>query len=725
MLSLVLTLAMLQWEDAPTWPFQPAPDDFRSDALLDLRDLNEKVAGQNGFVRVGPDGQFLLGDGKPARFWCVGTGVGREKNFQPRPLGRQTAPDLARHARFLAKRGVNMIRLHTQVSPSPSQNPDSVNQDERDWIWRAVAAMKKEGIYTTWSPYWCVPMKFGPTWNYEGGAPGNAFGMLFFDPKLQTAYKSWLKSVLSEKNPYTGIALANDPALAIIQLQNEDSLLFWTFNAIQGEPKQLLLRQYSDFLAKKYGSVDKALATWEASSVDFLNIWELTQVRTGSAGIHVADQAAFLTETMRKFNQSMVDFLRKELGCKQLVNAGNWRTADAVRMNDLERYSYTPTDVDAVNRYYGGVHKGPNEGWAIMKGDKFTSPSVLVDPGAFPLNLKQTEGRPILVTESSWTMPAGYASEGPFLVSAYQSLTGSGGYYWFATGDDEWTPPQSANGYQPSLAKWTMATPDTMGAFPAAALMYRKGYVKRGKPVVREERGIDDLWNRRAPLIAETDGFDPNRDMKDVARNAPVKTPIDQRAFLVGPVVVHFGGSVEDSLVTDLSKYIKGSAIRSNTGELELDTARRRCTVDTPCAQGVAAFFESGTSVDLRDVSFRSGNDYGSALAVSMDSAPIASSHRILVQFVTKARPTGWKEKPTKIDLGEGKSGPGFEVVDFGKAPWQVVSARLKVTVRNPGLTSASVLDANGNVVKKLTLERTANAVSFTFPEDALYVVLR
>lgn len=104
---------------APSWRFEPAPDAFSPDSLLDLRELNEKVAGETGFVRVGADGQFVRGDGAPLRLWAVNTDVGRGR-FVATPLGPKTAPDLARHARFLAKRGVNMVQLHRQLSPDPS-----------------------------------------------------------------------------------------------------------------------------------------------------------------------------------------------------------------------------------------------------------------------------------------------------------------------------------------------------------------------------------------------------------------------------------------------------------------------------------------------------------------------------------------------------------------------------------------------------------------------------
>src|SRR4051812_3112971 len=66
---------------AGTWPFLPERDTFRPDAAFDLRELNEKAAGQSGFVRLSRDGEsFELGDGTPVRFWAVTTYVQRDRS---------------------------------------------------------------------------------------------------------------------------------------------------------------------------------------------------------------------------------------------------------------------------------------------------------------------------------------------------------------------------------------------------------------------------------------------------------------------------------------------------------------------------------------------------------------------------------------------------------------------------------------------------------------------
>ncbi len=706
------------------WAFQPPRDEFSPRALLDLRSLNEKFAGQHGFVTRSKDGNdFAFADGTPARFWAVNDGA-----FDK---------DLPRHARFLAKRGINMVRFHSNITPTGGDLM-GIDRADRDHLWKGLAAMKKEGIYVTYSPYWAGPARVKPSMGVLDTGGGGNWGLLFFDKKLQAAYKHWMKQVLTEKNPYTGIPLARDPALAIIQIQNEDSLLFWTSQGIKGSAKKELRRQFGEFLTKKYGSLEKAKQAWRdaAPSADqdspdnfaqgeaaLYIIWELTQHR-GHEGQQqrCADQMQFFTETMHAFNKMIGDYLKKELGCKQLINAGNWRTADNVTMLDAERWSYTANEVMAVNRYYGGVHEGQNNGWAIMSGDRFTDQSALLHPREMPLALKQVDGFPMMITESSWVPPQGYQSEGPFLVAAYQSLTGIDAFYWFATAEEDWRQPGSANGFLPSEGKWVCATPMLMGQWPAAALMYRLGYIKQGEPVVYEQRPLEDLWRRRMPIIAEDAGYDPNRDKAGMSKESNVKDGVNPLAYLVGPVLVKYGGDPAKSRAIDLSPYIREDkkVIRSITGQLHLDYGRGLCVLNAPKAQGVTGFLKKAGTVKCADVEIQSGNDYATVLVVAMDDKPLRSSGKILVQVGTTERPLGWKTRPAQV---QGRAGE--EVMSFGHAPWMIVNGDVTLALKNTEITKARVLDANGMSVQEVPLTTSAGLKTLKFPANALYAVLQ
>jgi len=707
-----------------TWAFHPPRDEFAPEALLDLRWLNERVAGEHGFVRRSTDGSdFVLGDGRPARFWAVNDGA-----FDA---------DLARHARFLAKRGINMVRFFCNITPAGSDLL-AIDSDERARFWKGIAAVKKEGIYVTFCPYWAGASRTKPALGYLDDGGNHNWGLLFFDPKLQAAYKNWMKQMLTEKNPNTGIALAQDPALAVIEIQNEDSLLFWTTQGIKGAARKELRRQFGAFAAKKYGSVENTRAAWQNAAPspdqdvpdDFANgeaalyiTWQLTQ-RGGNAGQRqrCADQMQFLTETMLHFNQMIGDYLKNDLGCRQLVNAGNWRTADNVTMLDAERWSYTANEVMAVNRYYDGVHEGANNGWAICNGDRFTDDSVLLRPRELPLTLKQVSGFPMMITESSWVPPLSHQSEGPFLVAAYQSLTGVDAYFWFQTGEEDWRQPGSANGFMPSEGKWVCATPMLLGQWPAASLLYRLGYIQQGAPVVSEQRTLTDLWERRMPIIAEDAGYDPNRDQDNRSKESNIKDGVNPLAYLVGPVVANYAVESAPSRVLDLRQYLdpQRKTVRSVTGEITFNYGDGWCKLDTPKAQGVTGFLKTLGDCRLTDVAIRSSNDYATVLVVAMDNKPLKESGKILVQVGTTERPLGWKTKPISIN---GRAGE--QVVSFGHAPWMIVRAEVEIAIANSTIKTARVLDANGMPVNTISLEPAAGRATFKFPPDALYVVLQ
>ena len=91
-------------------------------------------------------------------------------------------------------------------------------------------------------------------------------------------------------------------------------------------------------------------------------VWQFTQPRSGGFKKRLDDQLQFFAETMYRFNAEIARYLREDLGCKQLINAGNWKTADSIRLNDVERWSYTANEVLAVNSYYSPVHLGPDPG---------------------------------------------------------------------------------------------------------------------------------------------------------------------------------------------------------------------------------------------------------------------------------------------------------------------------------------------------------------------------
>jgi hypothetical protein len=723
------------------WWRMEFPDDNFAEAALDLRFLNEEIAGQNGFIKLSADGKsFVTENGKPVRFWAInGASISEEL----------TDAQLAYYARFLAKMGVNIIRFHGNISPKAGATSLSeVNMDEVRAIWRTVAAMKKEGIYTVISPFWGgymdpIPASWG-LGEYTG--EGHMWALMYFSEPVKTAYKEWVRVLYTQINPLTGIALKDEPAVALIQIKNEDSVLFWTIGGIKPNHKATIEQAFHAWLVKKYGTIQGAYTAWSNETLPednvaggymgLFGIWEATldAKKNHNAGkaARVSDQVEFLSSHQQNFYTEIYNHY-KTLGCKQLINANNWRPADPGVLFDAERWSNSSVDVMAVNRYYDPGHQGENSSWRIDPGHTYIGESVLKNPTQFPINIKQVDNKPFLVTESGWNLPHKYQAEGPFLIAAYMSLTGIDGFFWFAASSHKIDPDPyypwfniGPKGDQKAMSRWTASVPGQLSMFPANALLYRKGYITQGATVVHEERTLASLWKRDIPLITEEAGFDPNRDSWN---NTPgsTETEVAPIAYLAGPVEVKYGGNPQNNNVSGALGSLldfPNKTVTSTTGQLKWNYNKGICTMNAPKAQGVAGFLEAGApTVQLADVTITSTNPYAAINVVSMDDLPLSQSQQILVQVGTVYRPTGWQEKPVKVTINDQQK-DGFEIINTGRMPWQGENTKVKLKLNNTLIKSAYVLDQSGYISKEIFVERHPDHIILMLPPNTMYMIL-
>ena len=738
-LSLLFSYGLLAQSPQHGWTFQIKEDPFDSSALLDLRYLNEDVAGENGFVQLSKDGEsFVTEHGGPIRFWATGGG---------NKSRRMNALELARHARFLAKKGVNMIRFHGEIH-SVTDDIFETNKDELDAIWKMVAIFKQEGIYTTISPFWprfldTIP----PAWNLGdySGSKIKPWGLLYFNDRFQEAYKSWLTDLYTLPNPYTGIPLKDDPAVGLIQMLNEDGVFFWTISSgIQPSLRTTMERQFYEWVKAKYHTLERAYSFWQEGAqpetdapgdmrLGLYHIYEATVDNPEVNEKRLADQMAFFADTQSGFYQEVYDHLRL-IGCKQLINCTNWKTAKNEKLLDIERYTNTVAEVMAVNRYYSAAHEGPFKGWRYQSGDYYQGESVMHNPHKIPVNVKQVEGHPFTMTESSWPLPHRYVAESIFLTSAYASMNGFDTYYWFSPRSSTYSEgkglfftfdQQFEAGNYP-VFKFNISTPAYLTPFPANALLYRKGYIKEAPVVVHENLSMADLHQRKTPLITEDGGFDPNRDIR--GQTAPLATTrVNPLAYLTGKVRVSYDSEATDYISTELSNWIDEDTktIRSATGELNWDYGKGICLIDAPSAQGIAGFLKAGNrTFRTQDLIIQSDNEYATILAVSMDHKPLASTQKALIQINTLYELTGFEERPATYQLGK-EQVEGYEILKTGNLPWKVADTRVTLTINNPKLSTAILLDENGYAVRELATKRVSKGLQVVLPEEALYVIMK
>lgn len=735
--SSILLTTNGQTPDKSWWTFTYPAGKVPDSGLISLRYLNEPFAGKNGFIRLSKDGNsFVNGKGQEMRFWAS-NGGSLASEFTDKQLDTL--------ARFLASKGVNLIRYHGAINPRGKNTElNQADTKEINNIWRCVAAMKKHGIYTVISPFWPHNGHMGgwvpEEWGIEGySGKDDLWAVLYFSDKLKQGYKSWVRQLYDTPNPYTGVALKDEPAVAIIQIENEDAVFFWTMGSIKPALAKMAGQQFAQWLTAKYNSLDKVKQHWGTAShkdddfsagrIGLYHIYEFTIPAKPELAERLKDQTEFYAHVQRTFYDDMAKYYH-QLGCKQLINGNNWRTASQSRLLDLERWTNSGVDVLAANKYFEPQHKGPNDGWRIEPGHHYGAPSALKNPADLPSNLKHVTGRPMMITESAWNLPNKYQTEGPLLMAAYGGLTGLDAFFWFcptATTFDTklyytWT---KVDGQHP-MNRWSTSTPGETGMFPANALIHRMAYVKEGKAVA-EQRTMNSMLNREIPPIFEEQSFDPNRDFIVADKENEGKSTLSPLTFLTGNVSTTYESKKDTVLILAWpSKLIntEQQTITSVTTEQHLDYKNGIFTLNTPKAKAVTGFLNIKKTFDLGEVSITSGNEYATIELVSMDDQNISQSKKLLLQVGTLFRPANWGEEPATYSHND-KAINGFKITNTGTMPWMGMPAQGSIQIKNKKLKKAIQLDAAGYKLKNLVLKTTSEGVELTLPPDAYYILLQ
>jgi hypothetical protein len=689
--------AFMAWAaQGESWfAFDAKPDVFADNSAIDLRFLNERFAGEQGFIGV-KDAQFVHSrTGEPVRFWAV--------NGPPHEL---TGADLRQCARMLAKHGVNLVRIHGGYFDERGE-VDSAKVKRAIEI---VEAMKIEGIYTHFSiyfPLWLTPKPDNPALKgYDGKA--HPFAALFFNPDFQAQYREWWTALLTTPSPVTGKPLVEEPAVASLEMQNEDSFFFWTFSEqnIPDPQLRLLENMFGDWLVKKYGSLEAALAKWNGlkvkrdapaeGRVGFRPMWNLFSEKTARD----QDTAQFLLEVQTRFYSETYAFLRK-LGFKGPITASNWATASPEVLGPLEKLSYTCGDFMDRHGYFSCNHKGESAEWSLRNGHTYTERSALrfdaEQPGkprqfVHPAMDVHYDGKPSMISETTWDRPNRFRSEAPLYLAVYGALQHSDAIVHFALDSRGWA-------VKPNywMQPWTLMTPAMMGQFPAAALIFRRGLVTAGSVLADLRLSREALLRLEGTPLPQDAALDELR-LKDIPSGAELKpgARLDPLLHYAGRAEVKFvsgPGSVKVSELKPLIDHVK-QTVTSSTGELKLDYGKGVLTINAARAQGVSGALQAAGQVETRDLTIASEMELGHIVAVSLDDQPLAQSGKILLQVMSEEKASGFQTET----VSEGVK----RITNIGTDPWRVKELNGTVQFKRTDAAQLKVtaLDFNGYAIR-------------------------
>lgn len=286
-------LALATGARAELFPFV-LPWDDATPGVTNLSGWLEKPAGAQGFV-VARDGHLFAGK-KRIRFFGVNMAFGG--NFP-------THADAEKVAARMAKFGINCVRFHhmdTSTAPNGLLQKDKRTLDPEmlDRLDYFVAQLKKHGIYANLNLH--VGLEYPGFAKWEGG-PGYFKGVDNFFPPMIEQQRDFARALLTHVNPFTGLAYAADPAVAFIEINNENGLMSeWGSGGLDAMPDPYAAefrKQWNAWLTKKYGTQEKLAAAWNqgveplgaeilqnGSFTKAFSSWSLEQHEAAKAATH-------------------------------------------------------------------------------------------------------------------------------------------------------------------------------------------------------------------------------------------------------------------------------------------------------------------------------------------------------------------------------------------------------------------------------------------------------
>ncbi len=427
-------------------PFVMAKDRVFQGAL-DFSFLLDAPAGRHGFVRA-QDGHFYAGEQR-IRFY------GFNLPFTALYPGKADAELIAER---LARAGMNFVRIHAEDAPAfdgedrliPYSAGDSRHFDPQCWdrLDYLLHCLKQRGIYLQLDLFCYRRFLPGDGLDYPDDMNKYFKQANVFNRRLIDLQQEFARAYLTHVNPYTGLRYLDDPAVAIVQVMNEDGIFWYEGRDEVGLPSYRveLDRRFNAWLLAKYGSRAALDRAWtnaegvcalladedpECGTVRRLAHLEGTQMyvdwkadyRGLSSPARYADYTRFLAGVQLAFAQEMREFLL-DLGVRCPINISN-HAQGAADIMSLDRYA----DVNQDNAYWNHPDTVRREepryhAWNMVESD----PRRTVVDSPFRLNLvtrlnhDRVAGKPFVAAEWNTLIGTDFRSDGLPMVAAYACL---------------------------------------------------------------------------------------------------------------------------------------------------------------------------------------------------------------------------------------------------------------------------------------------------------------
>ena len=641
------------------WCVFPYTNDIEPGTILDFSGVTvrDAPAGKHGFARATADGHLAFEKSRASvRF--VGGNLCFDANFLPKEECAQVVKDFVR-------RGWNTVRFHhidVTITKDEWNNlwgrktyPEisPARLDQLDYL---LAEFKKAGVYATFDLY-----AMGGLGSCEGfDKPLNSNTVKAVVPIHRPAEDQWFRramEIFDHVNPYTGLKWKDDPAILFVTLMNEDSIASVWWGA-------------ADLYVKKYNEWAKEKGCPQYEKKDIGKRKEF---------------AEFLYEVKAKANARMARRL-KDAGVKTLISGGNWW--------DNMAQTYEREALEIVDNHGYGDHPQPS----YQKLPFHINQSSNIKSGAPSYNEPMMKapsrvlGKPFAITEFNFCHPSRYRGEGGLMMGAYAALQDWDALYRFA-----WSHARAALGGTHGIKGFDNVR-DPVGQLTERqiALLFGRGDVSPAKNVygygvTKDEAfagGLGDMWAK---------GLFP-RSFTELGYTSRIGSFVADGGR---PSAVPCTRTWTAATKGDIPKY--GGTAVSDTRQVSVDTRHGDIRIDTPRTAAVCSTERRDLAAGPLAVS--GATTFCSVSASAMDSAPLASSKRVLILHITDVQNTD--AEFTNPNMTDTKN--------WGKLPYLARRGEAKISLKNanPDL-KLYALASSGRRLREVKAAYAGGAYVFT-----------
>lgn len=504
--------------------FKDPDESVAASSVLNMSAFLDAPAGNHGVLKAQGD-KFVFEDGTEAKFW--GTNIVGEACFPDNTVALEIVSRLSRS-------GYNLVRF-------VNFDEQELTEERLDKLAYFIKLLKDRGIY----------VYFSLLGNEKGDGADISDGWKIdgiFRDDLISKKSEFAGKLLKFHNKYTGMTIGSDPAVAMIDMADGNSMFDFEYglsclNVTDEESQKILTQKFNIFLRDKYKTTQKLKKVW-GDVLPYESIEKGTVVINGNWKYGIFDDARKkdVIEFFSYLQESCYNIISEkisECGYRGVISGftNKWNNISA-----LNSISNSKTDFIPVNMMFSyGIDR--TEKWPYLT--KLKDNLIYVDTdstvtsdghdGKSLINLVKTRlsGKPFVVTEWGAANISRLYAENSFVMAAVAAQQGwTPIQYCFI--QDEITKEKITDAYS------VYSNPVTLGvSYSAAMLYYTMAELEDVKYV---NQNISELYANKTntPVLSE---YLNSRTYTTVSKN-----PSDKKKASSDEFVIDNGGIYWDML---------------------------------------------------------------------------------------------------------------------------------------------------------------------------------